>query len=152
MSDVHTAASRDDEQAVSLAFGWNRLRTYWWVAALGLLTGAALGLALGVSESGVWRAQAIVYLGQPFSPLGGGQIQSLAKNPENVNAIVHSESALKRASALSGIPLSKLRSSVSISEVTAVGQLKGINPLAEISVKGHGAHKVELAANALSNR
>ena len=160
MSDVHTAASRDDEQAVSLAFGWKRLRTYWWVAALGLLTGAALGLALGLSESGVWRAQAIVYLGQPFSPLGGGQIQSLATSPENVNAIVHSESALRRAAVLSGIPLSSLRSSVAVSSTTttslsaktAAEQLRGTVPLAEISVKGRGAHKVEVAADALSSR
>jgi hypothetical protein len=152
MSDQHAAADPDEEQEVSLASGWQRIRARWWLLVVGLVAGAIVGLALGLAGGSVWKAQAIVYLGQPFAPLGGGQIQSLATNPENVNAIVHSESALKRASALSGIPLSKLRSSVSISEVTAVGQLKGINPLAEISVKGHGAHKVELAANALSNR
>ena len=69
-----------------------------------------------------------------------------------MNEVVHSESALKRASAISGIPVSRLRSSVSISEVTSAGQLRGINPLAEIAVKGSGRHKVEVAADALANR
>jgi len=93
-----------------------------------------------------------VYLGQPFAPLGGGQIQSLATNPRTVNEIVHSESALKRASAISGIPVSRLRSAISTKELSAAGQLRGINPLMEIAVKGSGKRKVELAAEALSRR
>src|SRR5712691_10604253 len=149
MSDPHAATGPDEEQEVSLASGWERLKARWWLPALGLVAGAIVGIAFGLTGGSVWRAQAIVYLGQPFAPLGGGQIQSLATNPQTVNEIVHSESALKRASALSGIPLSRLRSSVSINEVTAAGQLRGINPLAEISVKGHGRHKVEVAADAL---
>jgi hypothetical protein len=36
--------------------------------------------------------------------------------------------------------------------VTSAGQLRGINPLAEIAVKGSGRHKVEVAADALANR
>jgi hypothetical protein len=142
----------DDEQEVSLASGWERLKARWWLPVIGLAVGAVIGLALAVAGGNVWRAQAIVYLGQPFAPLGGGQIQSLATNPRTVNEVVHSESALKRASAVSGIPTSRLRSSVSISEVTSAGQLRGINPLAEIAVKGSGRHKVELAADALANR
>src|SRR5215470_7222318 len=143
---------RDAEQEVSLASGWERLKARWWLPVVGLAVGAVIGLALAVSGGNVWRAQAIVYLGQPFAPLGGGQIQSLATNPRTVNEVVHSEAALKRASAISGVPVSRLRSSVSISEVTAAGQLRGINPLAEIAVKGSGKHKVELAADALANR
>ena len=152
MSDPRAATGPDDEQEVDLASGWERLKARWWLPALGLVGGAIVGLALAVAGGNVWRAQTIVYLGQPFAPLGGGQIQSLATNPRTVNEIAHSESALKRASELSGIPLSRLRSSVAISEVSSAGQLRGINPLAEISVKGSGRHKVEVAADALSNR
>ena len=100
----------------------------------------------------MWRAQSIVYLGQPFAPLGGGQIQSLATNPRTVGEIIRSESALKRASAISGIPVSRLRSAISTRELTAAGQVRGINPLIEISVKGSGKRKVELATDALSRR
>jgi hypothetical protein len=152
MSDVHGGADRDEEQEVSLASGWGRLKAHWWLPGVGLLAGAVIGIAFGLTASSVWRAQAIVYLGQPFSPLGGGQIESLATNPENVNAIVNSESALMRASALSGIPLARLRSAVSISNLTAAGQLRGNNPLAGVTVQGAAAHKVELAANALASR
>ena len=152
MSQSHAATGSDDEQEISLASGWERLKARWWLPVVGLAVGAVIGLALAVAGGNVWRAQAIVYLGQPFAPLGGGQIQSLATNPRTVNEVVHSETALKRASAISGIPVSRLRSSVSISEVTAAGQLRGINPLAEIAVKGSGKHKVELAADALANR
>jgi gas vesicle protein len=100
----------------------------------------------------VWRAQTIVYLGQPFAPLGGGQIQSLATNPRTVGEIIRSETALKNASDASGIPVSRLRSAISTRELLAAGQLRGINPLMEITVKGSGKRKVELAANALSAR
>ena len=152
MTDPRAATGPDDEQEVSLASGWERLKARWWLPVAGLAVGAVIGLALAVAGGNVWRAQAIVYLGQPFAPLGGGQIQSLATNPRTVNEVVHSESALKRASAISGIPTSRLRSSVSVSEVTSAGQLRGINPLAEIAVKGPGRHKVELAADALATR
>jgi gas vesicle protein len=100
----------------------------------------------------VWRAQTIVYLGQPFAPLGGGQIQSLATNPRTVGDIIRSEAALENASDASGIPVSQLRSSISTRELLAAGQIRGINPLMEIAVKGNGKRKVELAADALADR
>ena len=83
-------------------------------------------------------AETIVYPGQPFAPLGGGQrgqIQSLATNPRTVSEIIRSESALAAASEASGVPVSKLRSSVSTKELTAVGQARGVNSW-EIAVKG----------------
>jgi hypothetical protein len=150
-TDPRVAAGPDDEQEVSLASGWERLKARWWLPVLGLVVGAAVGLVLAIAGGSVWKAQSIVYLGQPFAPLGGGQIQSLATNPRTVNEVVHSESALRRASAISGIPVSRLRSSVGVSEVTAAGQLRGINPLAEVTVKGSHPKKVELAVAALSN-
>jgi hypothetical protein len=66
--------------------------------------GAVLGIALAVSGGSVWRAQTIVYLGQPFAPLGGGQIQSLATNPRTVGEII-ARRRPERAEA-SGIPVS----------------------------------------------
>ena len=59
---------------------------------------------------------------------------------------------MKRASEISGIPVSRLRSSISTRELVAAGQLRGINPLIEITVKGSGKKKVELAADALARR
>jgi hypothetical protein len=147
-----TTVSLDEEQEVDLSSAWQRLKLHWWLPIGGLVVGAVIGIALAVSGGSVWRAQTIVYLGQPFAPLGGGQIQSLATNPRTVGEIIRSESALKRASGVSGIPVSRLRSAISTRELVAAGQLRGINPLMEITVKGSGKRKVELAADALSRR
>jgi uncharacterized protein involved in exopolysaccharide biosynthesis len=137
MSARQPAPELEDEQEVDLSSAWQRLKVRWWLPVGGLVVGAIVGLALAVSGGSVWRAQTIVYLGQPFAPLGGGQIQSLATNPRTV----------------SGIPVSKLRSSISTKELTAAGQIRGINPLIEITVKGSGGRrKVETAAEALSER
>ena len=142
----------EDEQEVDLFSAWQRIKLRWWLPIGGLVVGAIVGIALAASAASVWRAQTIIYLGQPFAPLGGGQIQSLATNPRTVNEIVHSETALKAASARSGIPVSRLRSAVSTKEIVETGQLRGVNPLVEISVKGSGKRKVELAADALAHR
>ncbi len=152
MTDVHTASELEDEQEVDLSSAWRRLKLRWWLPIGGLLVGAVIGLALALSGGSVWRAQTIVYLGQPFAPLGGGQIQSLATNPRTVGEIIRSESALKEVSDKTGIPVSQLRSSISTRELLAAGQLRGINPLIEIAVKGSGKRKVELAAAELAQR
>jgi uncharacterized protein involved in exopolysaccharide biosynthesis len=152
MTNPSTSPDLHEEQEVDLSSGWTRLKTRWWLPVGGLLIGAFVGIALALAGGTVWRAQTIVYLGQPFAPLGGGQIQSLATNPRTVNEIIHSQAALKRASAISGIPVSRLRSAISTKELTAAGQVRGINPLMEIAVKGSGKRKVELAADTLSRR
>jgi uncharacterized protein involved in exopolysaccharide biosynthesis len=147
-----SAASGLEEQEVDLSSGWQRLKERWWLPVGGLVVGAILGIVLALSSGSVWRAETIVYLGQPFAPLGGGQIQSLATNPRTVSEIIRSEAVIQRASRVSGIPESQLRSSISTSELVAAGQLRGINPLFEIAVKGSGKRKVELAADALAAR
>lgn len=144
--------SLQEEQEVDLSSAWQRLKLRWWLPVGGLLVGAVVGIMLALASGSVWRAQTIVYLGQPFAPLGGGQIQSLATNPRTVGEIIRSEAALKNASDASDIPVSQLRASISTRELLAAGQLRGINPLMEIAVKGNGKRKVELAANALAAR
>ena len=152
MTPPPAAPALADEQEVDLSSGWQRLKERWWLPVGGLVVGAVVGIALALSGGTVWRAQTIVYLGQPFAPLGGGQIQSLATNPRTVGEIIRSQAAVQRASRVSGIPEAQLRSSISTRELLAVGQVRGINPLFEISVKGSGKRKVELAADVLAAR
>src|ERR671914_2150779 len=116
-----------EEQEVDLVSGWERLKLRWWLPVAGLLLGAVLGIALALAGGNVWRAETIVYLGQPFAPLGGGQIQSLATNPRTVSEIVRSEAVIEDVSNDTGIPESKLRSSISTKELTTPGQVQGIN-------------------------
>jgi hypothetical protein len=153
MSDRHAALGPDEEREVDLASAWERVKARWWLPVGGLVLGAVLGIALALSGGTVWRAETIVYLGQPFAPQGGGQIQSLATNPRTVGEIVRSESVLQDVSDETGIPVSKLRSSISTRELTVPGQVRGINPLMEIGVKGDsGRRAVEEAADALAQR
>jgi hypothetical protein len=142
----------EGEREVDLASVWQRIKARWWLPLVGVLVGAFVGLLLSVSGGSVWRAQTIVYLGQPFAPLGGGQIQSLATNPRTVGDIIRSEASLEAASRKSGIPKSRLRSSISTKELVAVGQARGINPLMEIAVKASGRHRSEVAADVLARR
>jgi uncharacterized protein involved in exopolysaccharide biosynthesis len=142
----------EGEREVDLASAWERLKTRWWLPVIGLVAGAIVGLLLALSGGDVWQAKTIIYLGQPFAPLGGGQIQSLATNPRTVSEIVRSESALKAASEASDVPVSRLRSSVSTKEITAPGQVRGVNPLIEIGVKASGPTKAETALEVLANR
>jgi len=143
-----------DEQEVDLSSAWQRLKLRWWLPIGGLVLGAALGLALALAGGSVWRAETILYLGQPFAPLGGGQIQSLATNPRTVGEVVRSESVLQDVSRATDIPVSKLRSSISTRELLATGVPRaGTNPLMEIAVKGDaGPRKIEQAADALAAR
>ena len=148
-----SAPDLDGEQEVDLGSAWQRLTLRWWLPVGGLLVGAVIGLALALSGGSVWRAVTIVDLGQPFAPLGGGQIQSLATNPRTVGEIVRTESVLQDVSRETGVPVSKLRSSISTHELLAAGQVRGINPLIEIGVKGDaGPRKIEAAADGLAAR
>ena len=152
MTPAHTPPDLEGEQEVDLASAWQRIKLRWWLPVLGLVAGALAGLVLALSGGDVWRAETIVYLGQPFAPLGGGQIQSLATNPRTVSEIVRSESAIQAASEASDIAPSKLRSAISTKELTSVGPTRGINPLIEIGVKAEGPRKAEDAADALAER
>jgi len=141
-----------EEREVDLASAWQRLTLRWWLPVGGLVVGAVLGIALALAGGSVWRADTIVYLGQPFAPLGGGQIQSLATNPRTVGEIVRSEAVLRDVSRQTGIPVSNLRASISTREILTPGQPRGINPLIEIGVKGNQRGRVEEAADALAAR
>ena len=87
----------------------------------------------------VYQAKTVVYLGQPLSPTGGAQIQSLATNPATVNEIVRSDAVVEDAAAEVGIPAQRLRrgiSSRSIVGADATRRAQNTNPLVEITVRG----------------
>jgi hypothetical protein len=119
---------------------------------LGILLGLVLGYALALGGGKVYKAETLIFLGQPFTPQGGGQIQSLATNPRTVGEIIRSEAALRDASRKSGIPVGALRGKVSSSPIVSAGQTRNQTPLVEISVKGNAPGKVAAAANALAAR
>jgi hypothetical protein len=142
------------EQEVDLRSAWAKIAARWWLPVLGLVLGALLGWALALGGGQVHRAETLLYLGQPFTPAGGGVIpNSIATNPRIVGEIIRSEAALKAASRASGIPVSKLRGAISTAPILAAGQGRtGTTTLYEIAVTGDAPRKVELAADALASR
>jgi hypothetical protein len=140
----------DAEDEVDLRSAWRRVSARWWLPLAGLVVGAALGVLVSVGGGEVYRAETLLYLGQPFTPQGGGQIQTLQTNPRTVSEIIRSESALKRAAADSGLRVGQLRGNVSSKPVVQVGQARGISPLVEIGVEAPGAAKAERAADSLA--
>ena len=141
------------EQEVDFRRYWNAVLARWWLPALGLLAGILGGYVLALGGGDVYRAESTLYLGQPFTPNGGAAVPGLATNPSTVNEIVHSEAALRRASDVSGMRLSRLRANATSRQVgvpagrrLAVGQ----TPLIEVAVIGSNAAATERAANALA--
>ena len=147
-----TEPDLDAEQEVDLRSAWAKIVARWWLPVLGVVAGALLGWALALGGGKVYEAEALIFLGQPFTPQGGGQIQSLATNPRTVGEIIRSEAALRAASRESGIPVAKLRGNVTSTPIVSAGQTRNQTPLVEISVKGDGPKRVADAANVLAQR
>ena len=141
----------DAEREVDLRSAWSRITARWYLPVAGLVIGAVLGVLASASGGDVFRARTLLYLGQPFTTSGGGQIQSLATNPKTVSEIIRSEAALRRASEASGLTLGQLRGHITSQAVVSAGQGKNVSPLVEITVDAAAAHKAEKAANSLAD-
>jgi hypothetical protein len=137
------------EPEIDLRRYWSALAARWWLPALGLLAGAAIGYALSLGAQDVWRAQALVYLGQPVTP-SGAQVQSLATNPAVVGEIVGSAAVQRRVAGQVGMERRELASGTSVAAVKGNVSRLGQNPLVRITVKGDSRFKTAAAANALA--
>ena len=146
----------DVEQEVDVRRLGSTVATHWWLPLAGILVGALAGLLLSLGGGSFYRAEATIFLGQPFTPGGGGQITSLATSLDTAAQIVRSEAALRAAARASGIPVQKLRGRVSAQAATSTAARRvapvGVNQLVEVSVQGTAPLKTERAANALAQR
>lgn len=142
----------DAEREVDLRSAWERIAARWWLPVLGLVAGVFVGFLLALGGGATYEARALLYLGQPFTTAGGGQIQSLATNPRTAGEIIRSEAALRAASRESGISVSGLRGNVTSAPIIATGQSRLTTPLVEIRVNGSRPGRVATAANTLAER
>jgi capsular polysaccharide biosynthesis protein len=140
----------DAEREVDLRSAWSRLAARWWLPVGGLVVGAILGVLVSLGSAQVYKAETLLYLGQPFTPGGGGQIQSLATNPKTVSETIRSEAALQKAARAADMRLGQLRGNVTSSTVTTAGQPKNLSPLVTIQVLAPTKSKAEKAANSLA--
>jgi len=151
MSDQRGAVSDPDaEREVDLRALWVRLAARWWLPVGGLVVGAIAGVLLSVGGGKTFEAKTLLYLGQPFTPGGGGQIQSLATNPRTVSEIARSEAALKQAAQASGLRVGQLRGQVATRAITSPAQTRNSSALQQIIVDGRSRVKTEKAAEALA--
>ncbi|HVM18200.1 MAG TPA: hypothetical protein VM290_11520 [Gaiellaceae bacterium] len=139
----------DAEAEVDLARYAARVAARWWLPLLGLLLGALAGYALSLGGEQVFRAQALVYLGQPFAPGGTLRVDTLATSPNAVREIVTSEAAVRRASRESGIRPARLREGISVAGMTGPAR-SAQAALVTIGVRGDGPRRVADAANVLA--
>jgi hypothetical protein len=137
------------EPEIDLRRYWSAVAARWWLPVLGLVVGAAIGYALSLGGNDVWRAQALVYLGQPVTP-SGAQVQSLSTNPAAVGEIVGSASVQRRVAMQVGMSRRELASGTSVAAVKGNLSKLGQNPLVRIVVKGDSRFKTAAAANALA--
>ena len=143
-------ALRGDERDVDLRRHWDTITTHWWLPLTGLVAGVVIGYLISLGGAQVYKAKAVVYLGQPLSPGGSAQIQSQATNPSTVRTIIHSEAALRAAARQAGMPVSKLRGHVSSQTVSGSLTKLGQTPLVRVTVTGGAPRKIGIASNALA--
>lgn len=153
MNDVRRrdGVDLDAEREVDLRSAWTRISERWWLPLGGLVLGAVLGVLVSIGGGDVFRAEALVYLGQPFTPAGGGQLQSLQTNPKTVSEIVRSEAAIRTAATAADMQPGALRGNVTSTAVVQPGQVaRNFTPLVEIEVRGPTKVKAEKAVNSFA--
>jgi uncharacterized protein involved in exopolysaccharide biosynthesis len=141
------------EREVDLGRYAQKVLARWWLVAAAIALGALAGYLTSVGGGEVYQAKTTVYLGQPLSPAGGAQIQSLATNPATVNQIVRSEAVVRRVAGEVGVDPARLRRGISTKAVVAPGDAARRtlqNPLVEISVRGPWRRESAQAANLLA--
>ena len=142
----------DAEREVDLRSAWERITARWWLPVGGLVLGAILGVLVSIGSGDVFKAETLIYLGQPFTPAGGGQLQSLQTNPKTVSEIVRSEAAIKTAATAAGMRPAQLRGNVTSTPVVQAGQVaRNFTPLVQIEVRGPTKVKAEKASNSFAN-
>src|SRR5919201_1030644 len=139
----------EEEREVDLGRYWNTIAAHWWLPAVGLAIGIAIGFLISIGGKQVYQAKATVYLGQPLSQ-SGVQVQSQATNPSTVRQIVQAPATIDAVARRVGLKPSQLRGHVSTQAVSGNITRLGQNPLVAITVTGHLRAKVAAAANALA--
>src|SRR5688500_15203952 len=126
------------EREVDVGRAARQVAARWWLLVAGLVAGMVAGYLLALGGGDFYKAEATLYLGQPFSPTAQAPVPSLATNPTAVRDAVHSEAVLQEAAQRSGMRLSELRGNVSTSTVSGsiLRRTPGVTPLVEVSVQG----------------
>lgn len=151
MTTVREAPDLDAERDVDLRRHWDTITTHWWLPLAGLVAGIVIGYLISLGGAQVYKAKAVVYLGQPLSQ-GGVQVQSQNTNPSTARTIVTAESTIQAVARDAGLRPGQLRGHISTQAVTGNISRLGQNPLVAVTVTGHRRRAVARAANDLARK
>ncbi len=138
------------EQEVDFGRYGRRIAHRWWLVLAAAGVGVLVGWLVSLGGGDVYKATATIYLGQPLSPSGTAQIQSLATNPSAVPEIVRSPEVVRDVAAEVGVRPGKLRQGISTKTVSGANTRSGQNPLVEVTVRGPWREESAEAANRLA--
>src|SRR5437868_4645972 len=148
MTSVRRAPDLDAEAEVDLGKYGSALLERWWLLLAGLVVGAILGYLTTLGGTQFYRAQAVVYMGQPLG-IGSNPVQALNTNPSSVREIVSSESVVRRVASRTGMPAKRIHSGTSVTAVQGYLSKLGQTPLIQVTLQGPEPGKIARAANML---
>src|SRR5919202_5025614 len=109
----------DVEQEVDFGRYVGSVLLRWWLPVAGLVVGALVGYVASLCGAQVYRAQATIYLGQPYGGLNSTvQVVNLQTNPQSVRQIVTAEATIDEVAALAGMRPGQLRGHIPPSAVS----------------------------------
>lgn len=152
MSTSRKEPELDAEREVDLGHYLDALVARWWLPLLGLVVGVLLGYLLALGGKDVYRAEATVYVGTPFSPGGIAATQSLATNPNTVTRIARGQQTIQEVSRESGMSPGELRAGIATRAIRT-GLARAVpSQLYVVSVKGSRRKEVSEATVAIAER
>jgi hypothetical protein len=139
----------DAEEEVDLGRYATAIAARWWLPLLGLVAGVLVGYLLSVGGAEVYRAQALIYLGDPIAP-GGTRVETFSRNISSLRELARSEDSARRAATVSGMTPGQVRSGTTVQQVAGATARAGQPSLVNVGVRGDGPRKVALASNELA--
>ena len=137
---VSPAYERNEEREIDFGRLGRAIVRRWWLVVAAVLLGALAGYLTSLGGGDVFVARTTVYLGQPLSPTGNAQIQSLGTNPATVTEIVRSDEVVDKIADELGVRPGQLRAGISTRQIVPAGTTAASranqNPLVQISVRG----------------
>jgi hypothetical protein len=147
-----TPPDLEPEREVDFGRYLDALVARWWLPVAGLIVGAAIGYFLALGGKDVYRAQATVYVGTPFSANGTAPLQTLATNPNSVSRIARGQETLQQVAQSSGMSVRELRAGVSTRPIKSGTPKTAPNQLYAVSVEGPRRGEVTAATTAIADR
>ncbi|MFL5915704.1 MAG: Wzz/FepE/Etk N-terminal domain-containing protein [Gaiellaceae bacterium] len=141
------------EQEVDFAKYVHLLAVRWWLLAAGVVAGAVIGYLVSLGGSQIYAATATIYLGQPYTPTGGGLVQNIQTNPSAVATAVQSQAVQNTVANRCKTKASAFEHGISTQAIATGASAKTgsqVNPLVKITVQAKKGKVAACAANALA--